>query len=89
MHMVQHILLLDIVPILFNRQPHQDHPAPGHAPPAAARACRGPLAHPVAAVVLYVAVMWTWQCPALYDAALRHPLLHAFEHTWFMTAGVL
>ena len=27
--------------------------------------------------------------PALYDAALRHPLVHALEHTFFMSAGVL
>jgi cytochrome c oxidase assembly factor CtaG len=33
--------------------------------------------------------MWGWHVPALYDAALRHPLVHALEHTFFMTAGVL
>jgi cytochrome c oxidase assembly factor CtaG len=49
----------------------------------------GPLAHPVFAVLLYVAVMWAWHVPALYDAALRHPLLHACEHTCFMFAGLL
>jgi cytochrome c oxidase assembly factor CtaG len=50
---------------------------------------RPPLAHPAAAVVLYVGVMWGWHIPGLYDAALRHPLVHALEHTFFMTAGVL
>ena len=33
--------------------------------------------------------MWGWHVPALYDAALRHPFVHALEHTFFMTAGVL
>jgi cytochrome c oxidase assembly factor CtaG len=33
--------------------------------------------------------MWLWHVPALYDAALEHPTVHALEHTFFMTAGVL
>jgi cytochrome c oxidase assembly factor CtaG len=33
--------------------------------------------------------MWGWHVPALYDAALRHPFVHALEHTCFMTAGAL
>jgi cytochrome c oxidase assembly factor CtaG len=33
--------------------------------------------------------MWFWHIPALYDAALRHPLLHALEHVCFAGAGAL
>jgi cytochrome c oxidase assembly factor CtaG len=33
--------------------------------------------------------MWLWHVPALYDAALRHPLLHALEHVCFAAAGTL
>ena len=41
MHMVQHILLLDVVPILLIVEPDEGHPAPGHAAPAAPGArCR-------------------------------------------------
>ena len=90
MHMVQHILLLDVVPILLIVEPDQGHPAPGHAAPAAPGAL-APARSPTRpfAVVLYVGVMWGWHIPALYDAALRHPFVHALEHTFFMTAGVL
>jgi putative membrane protein len=89
MHMVQHILLLDIVPILFIASLTKVILRPATRRLQRLERAAGPLAHPAAAVVLYVAVMWTWHVPALYDAALRHPLLHAFEHTWFMTVGVL
>ena len=41
------------------------------------------------AVFLYVAVMWGWHVPAMYDAALQHSTIHAIEHTCFMTAGLL
>ena len=90
MHMVQHILLLDVVPILLIVEPHEGHPAPGHPAPAAPRArrrARSPTRPPRSSSTSRV--MWGWHIPALYDAALRHPLVHALEHTFFMTAGVL
>jgi cytochrome c oxidase assembly factor CtaG len=40
-------------------------------------------------VIFYVGVMWAWHVPALYDAALEHPAVHALEHTAFMSAGLL
>jgi len=49
----------------------------------------GPLAHPATAVVLYVAGMWLWHVPALYDAALEHPVLHVVEHLTFAAIGML
>jgi cytochrome c oxidase assembly factor CtaG len=49
----------------------------------------GPLGHPVFAVVLYVGLMWLWHVPALYDAALRHSLVHILEHVCFFSAGAL
>jgi len=33
--------------------------------------------------------MWLWHVPALYDAALEHPLLHALEHVTFAAIGLL
>lgn len=35
---------------------------------------------PMALLVIYVTVVWAWHLPALYDAAARHPALHATEH---------
>ena len=89
MHMVQHILLLDIVPILLIVSLTKVILRPATRRLQRLERAAGPLAHPAAAVVLYVAVMWGWHIPALYDAALSHPLVHALEHTFFMTAGVL
>jgi putative membrane protein len=89
MHMVQHILLLDIAPILLIASLTKMILRPATRRLQRLEHAAGPLAHPVFAVVLYVAVMWAWHVPALYDAALSHPGVHALEHTFFMTAGVL
>ena len=40
----------------------------------------GPFAHPAFAAILYVATMWCWHVPALYDAALAHSTVHVLEH---------
>jgi cytochrome c oxidase assembly factor CtaG len=89
MHMVQHILLLDLAPILLIASLTKLILRPATRRLQRLEHAAGPLAHPAFAVVLYVAVMWGWHVPALYDAALEHPVVHAFEHTWFMTAGLL
>ena len=47
------------------------------------------LAHPVAAVIAYVALMWLWHVPALYDAALESPVVHVLEHVCFLSVGLL
>jgi cytochrome c oxidase assembly factor CtaG len=89
MHMTQHILLLDVAPILLIASLTKVILRPVTRRLQRLERAAGPLGHPVAAVVLYVAVMWAWHVPALYDAALEHASVHALEHTCFMTAGVL
>ena len=89
MHMAQHILLLDIAPILLILGLTKVILRPATKRLQRLERAAGPLAHPAAAVVLYVAVMWVWHIPALYDAALATRSMHALEHTFFMTAGVL
>jgi len=43
----------------------------------------------VAAVLLVeAAIMWSWHIPAVYQAALRDPWLHALEHGSFLAASV-
>jgi len=89
MHMVQHVLLLDVAPILLilgftkvllrpaTRRIHQVEQRAGF------------LASPLFAVFLYTAAMWGWHVPALYDAAAEHTGVHVLEHLTFTAAGFL
>jgi putative membrane protein len=89
MHMVQHMLLLDVAPILailgFTKVILR--PVTRAVRDLERRA--GALAHPAFAVVLYVLVIWAWHIPAAYDLALRHPVVHVLEHSSFLLAGSL
>lgn len=89
-HMVQHILLLDIVPILLILSLTK-----GILRPVTRRLTRlerkaGFFGHPAFAVIFYVAVMWIWHVPFMYDLALRNEnTWHTFEHICFAAAGSL
>lgn len=89
MHMVQHMLLLDLVPILailgFTKVILRPLTRAVSELERRARA----LARPAFAVVLYVAVIWSWHIPAAYDFALRHSAVHLLEHVTFLLAGSL
>ena len=89
MHMVQHVLLLDIAPIALICGLTKVLLRPVTRRLQRVEEAAGPLGHPIFAVVLYVALMWAWHVPALYDAALEHPLIHIGEHVCFMSAGLL
>ncbi|MDQ3609852.1 MAG: cytochrome c oxidase assembly protein [Actinomycetota bacterium] len=89
MHMAQHVLLLDLGIILVLLGLTKVILRPVTRRVQRLERAAGPLAHPVFAIVLYVAVMWVWHVPALYDAAVRNPFLHVLEHTSFATAGLL
>jgi cytochrome c oxidase assembly factor CtaG len=87
MHMVQHVLLLDVSPILLilGLTKVLMRPVTRRLQPLERRA--GVVAHPAVAVVAYIAVMYLWHIPALYDAALRNPTVHVLEHLCFYSAG--
>ena len=89
MHMVQHLLLLDVAPILgiLGLTRVILRPATRRFMEVERRA--GPLAHPVFAALLYVATMALWHVPAFYDAAVRHEGLHVLEHVCFAVSGGL
>jgi putative membrane protein len=87
-HMVQHLLLGDIAPLLILLGLTR-----GILRPATRRLMRieralGPLANPATGIVLWLLLMYLWHIPALYDAATEHALVHLLEHTSFFVAGV-
>lgn len=88
-HMVQHLLLADVAAValilgltrwilrpLTRRLQRLEHAA-------------GPFGHPAFAAFAYVAVMWFWHIPAMYDVALESELMHTAEHLSFAGAGLL
>ncbi len=88
-HMIQHMLLLDAVPILaiVGLTKVILRPVTRAVHDLERRA--GPLAHPAFAVLLYVSVIWAWHVPAAYDLAVTHPVVHVLEHMTFVIAGSL
>jgi len=89
MHMVQHILILDLAAILLIAGLTRVLLRPVTRRLIALERAAGPLGHPVFAVVLYSGGMILWHLPAAYDAALEHPVLHVLEHLTFAVGGLL
>jgi cytochrome c oxidase assembly factor CtaG len=89
MHMIQHILLLDLVPILAIVGLTKVLLRPLTRAVRDLERNAGPLAHPAFAVALYVGVIWAWHVPAAYDLAVRHSTVHVLEHLSFLVAGTL
>ena len=86
-HMVQHLLLGDLGPLcivagLTGRLLR---------PVLSVRAIRALrfLAHPLVALPLWTTNLYLWHVPFLWEAALRHQVVHALEHVCFFTAGAI
>jgi putative membrane protein len=84
-HMVEHLLIGDIAPLLL---------VLGLTGPLLAPALRLPwieplrvLTHPLVAFPLWAASLYVWHLPALYDAAVRHEGVHALQHLCFVAFG--
>jgi cytochrome c oxidase assembly factor CtaG len=96
-HMLQHVLIADLgvaLALLAVRGPLSMFFLPRDllAPLARRRALRRALSfllRPRVAVVLWIGVLAAWHLPALYDAALRHPLVHRAEHLSFVIVGAI
>jgi putative membrane protein len=88
-HMIQHLLLADVVPILFTVALTKWILRPVTRHVHRIERAAGPFAHPAFGVVAYVGAMWLWHVPALYDAALEHGAVHVLEHVCFAAAGLL
>jgi putative membrane protein len=88
-HMVQHLLIADVAAVFLTLGLTKWILRPATRRIHRIERAAGPFGHPVFGVVAYVGVMWLWHVPALYDAALEHPLVHTVEHLSFAAAGLL
>jgi cytochrome c oxidase assembly factor CtaG len=87
-HMLQHVLLGDIAPLLLLLSLSRVIMRPATRRLQALERRLGPFASPWTGLLLWLTLMYVWHIPALYDAALESPLLHLVEHISFFTAGV-
>ena len=96
-HMLQHVLIADLgvaLALVAVRGPLSMFFLPQDllAPLARQRWLRRSLSfllRPRVAVPLWLGVLVAWHLPVLYEAALRHPLLHRVEHLSFVVVGAL
>src|SRR5436305_6800251 len=79
MHMVQHILIGDIAPLLVLLSLSRVIMRPATRRLASVERALGPLGSPVAFIAVWFGLLYLWHIPALYDPALRPPALHARE----------
>ena len=87
-HMFQHVLLGDIAPLLLLLSVSRVILRPVTRRLMGVERALGPLASPITAIVIWLGTMYLWHIPALYDAAIQHPLVHALEHLSFFAAGI-
>lgn len=87
-HMVQHVLLGDIAPLLLLLALSRVIMRPATRRLNGLERRLGRLASPWTGLALWLVLMYAWHIPALYDAALENPLVHLLEHASFFTAGV-
>jgi cytochrome c oxidase assembly factor CtaG len=87
-HMVQHVLIGDLAPLLILLGLSRVIMRPATRRLASIERRLGPLASPATGIAVWLVLMYLWHIPALYDAAVEHALLHLLEHVLFFTAGV-
>ena len=88
-HMVQHVLLLDVMPVLLILSLTKGLMRPVTRRVIYVERRAGVLAHPVFAAFFYIGAMALWHVPGMYDLALRNADIHVLEHITFSAAGTL
>ena len=88
-HMVQHILLGDIAPLLLLLSLSRVIMRPATRRFHGIERKLGRFAHPTTFIVAWLALVYFWHIPAMYNGALENPLLHGLAHATFFTAGTL
>jgi cytochrome c oxidase assembly factor CtaG len=87
-HMLQHVLLGDIAPILLLLSLSRVIMRPATRRLLRLERALGPLASPWTGIVIWLGLMYLWHLPVMYEAALASPLLHLVEHASFFSAGI-
>jgi cytochrome c oxidase assembly factor CtaG len=87
-HMVQHVLLGDIAPLLILLALSRVIMRPATRRLTGLERRLGVFASPATGLVAWLVLMYVWHIPALYDAAVEYPLVHLLEHVSFFAAGV-
>jgi putative membrane protein len=92
-HMVQHLLLLEVAPLLLlGGRPAMlmVRSASRARRPAIARRllALAPVTRPLVCLAVFYAVVLGTHVPAFYDATLSDNTLHEFEHALYLTAGL-
>jgi len=84
-HMLQHVLLGDIAPLALLG----GLTGPILRPILAWLHRLRFLAHPFVALPLWAVNLFVWHLPFLYEAAVRHDVVHALEHFCFFAGGLI
>ncbi len=87
-HMLQHLLLLLVVPplLLWGLVPALARQALAWRP---LHLLERELRRPLVAWMLGLGLMWLWHLPVLYNAALVHEWLHIVEHLGFILTAII
>jgi cytochrome c oxidase assembly factor CtaG len=93
-HMVQHLLLIDVAPplLLAGRPMRMILMSLSSRPRRSfgrGLVAGGRRAHPAACLALFAVIVLGFHVPVLFNAAVRHPALHALEHGAFIVAGLI
>lgn len=88
MHMLQHILLGDLAPVLLLLALSRVIMRPATRRMIAIERRLGRFAHPLTGLFLWFGLIYLWHVPALYEAAIESEFVHVVEHASFFTAGI-